>query len=94
MSALDLLRPDLRDFALYTAGDGDDSRIRLHANELPYRDDADRSERGLNRYPLGRDPRLAARLAELYGVTTDQVLATRGSDDAIDLVIRAFCTAG
>lgn len=94
MSVLELLRPDLREFALYTAGDGDDSRIRLHANELPYRGQNDRSERGLNRYPLGRDPRLTARLAQLYGVMPEQVLATRGSDDAIDLVIRAFCTAG
>lgn len=94
MSVLDLLRDDLREFALYTAGDGDDSRVRLHANELPYRGDTDESARGLNRYPLGRDPRLTRRLADLYAVAPKNVLATRGSDDAIDLVIRAFCTAG
>ena len=94
MSVLDLLRHDLRDFALYTAGDGDDTRVRLHTNELPFRAERDDSERGLHRYPLGRDPRLPARLARLYDVAPDQVLATRGSDDAIDLIVRAFCAAG
>ncbi|MEM6640484.1 MAG: aminotransferase class I/II-fold pyridoxal phosphate-dependent enzyme [Pseudomonadota bacterium] len=94
MSILNLMRPDLRDFSLYTAGDGDDSRVRLHANELPYRAKDDHSARGLNRYPLGRDQRLTKRLAELYGIAPDNVLATRGSDDGIDLLIRGFGCAG
>lgn len=94
MSALDLLRADLRGFTLYTPGDGDDSLVRLHANELPFRASADSSERGLHRYPLGRDARLRARLAGLYGVSPEQLLVTRGSDDGIDLLIRSFCDPG
>ncbi|GAC1582708.1 MAG: hypothetical protein NVS3B5_17130 [Sphingomicrobium sp.] len=34
---------------------------------------------------------LAKRLADLYGCNTEQLWATRGSDDAIDLLIRTFC---
>ncbi len=94
MSILSRMRADLRDFALYTAGDGDDTRIRLHANESPYRAADDRSARGRHRYPLGRHGALHERLAGLYGVDSGQVLATRGSDDGIDLLIRTFCTAG
>lgn len=94
MSMLSRMRPDLRDFALYTAGDGDDTRIRLHANESPYRATDDSSARGRHRYPLGRHGDLHARLAKLYGVESSQVLATRGSDDGIDLLIRTFCSAG
>lgn len=94
MSMLDRMREDLRDFTLYAPGDGDDALIRLHANELPFRAPDDESDRGLHRYPLGRDARLRDRLAELYGVKPAQLLATRGSDDGIDLLVRTFCTAG
>jgi histidinol-phosphate aminotransferase len=33
-------------------------------------------------------------LAELYGVRSEQLLVTRGSDEGIDLLVRAFCRAG
>jgi histidinol-phosphate aminotransferase len=41
-------------------------------------------------YPLA----IEAQLAQLYGVSPAHVLATRGSDEAIDLLVRAFCAAG
>lgn len=94
MSILMRMRDDLRDFTLYTPGDGDGALIRLHANESPFRADGDNSARGLNRYPLGRDPRLQARLADLYNVAPANVMVTRGSDDGIDLLLRTFCQAG
>jgi histidinol-phosphate aminotransferase len=37
---------------------------------------------------------LEARLAQLYGVPADCLIAGRGSDEAIDLLLRVFCTAG
>ena len=33
-------------------------------------------------------------MADLYGVAPERLWVTRGSDDAIDLLIRAFCEAG
>src|SRR5438552_819816 len=35
-----------------------------------------------------------ARLATLYGVPRSQLVAARGSDESIDLLVRAFCMAG
>jgi histidinol-phosphate aminotransferase len=49
---------------------------------------------GLNRYPEPQPAALIARLAALYGVRPANLLATRGSDEAIDLLSRIFLRAG
>lgn len=67
--------------------------VRLHANELPWRPPGDDSHAGLNRYPEPQPKALIERLAALYGVSGERVLVCRGSDEAIDLLIRAFCRA-
>lgn len=64
---------------------------RLHANELPWRTLGDDSRAGLNRYPEPQPRALIERLANLYGAAPSRLLATRGSDEAIDLLIRTFC---
>lgn len=65
--------------------------IRLDANESPWDDDAGGM---LNRYPDPQPPLLRERLAALYGVAAPQLWLGRGSDEAIDLLLRAFCRAG
>src|SRR5262249_13714789 len=67
---------------------------RMHANEMPWRADGDATAAGLNRYPEPQPDELIAHLAELYGVPERNVLAGRGSDEGIDLLVRAFCRAG
>jgi histidinol-phosphate aminotransferase len=67
---------------------------RLHANELPWRSFADESLAGLNRYPEPQPRALVERLASLYDVAPESVLVGRGSDEAIDLLVRGFCRAG
>jgi histidinol-phosphate aminotransferase len=67
--------------------------VRLNANEAPWPIDGSTRD-GLNRYPQIRPLQLHARLAVHYGVSPDMILATRGSSEAIDLLIRAFCRAG
>jgi len=89
-----LLRPDLRSFTAYESAKPERGVVRLHANESSWRAGWDDTDDGLNRYPEPRPPRLIQRLAALYGVAPEQVLATRGSDDAIDVLCRAFCRAG
>jgi histidinol-phosphate aminotransferase len=93
-SVLDLVRPDLRDLDAYAAAAPDFDRLRLHANESPWPTDLDLPCEGLNRYPPVRALDLEARLAEVYGVAPASLLVTRGSDDGIDLLVRAFCRAG
>jgi histidinol-phosphate aminotransferase len=94
MSILALARPEIVALEAYSHASWDPSFDRLHANELPWRAETDRSLAGLNRYPEPHPHELAARLAALYGVAAAQLLPGRGSDESIDLVVRGFCRAG
>jgi histidinol-phosphate aminotransferase/imidazoleglycerol-phosphate dehydratase/histidinol-phosphatase len=67
--------------------------VRLDANENPYAPLV-QGQPGINRYPDPQPETLRRRLADLYGVGRDSLWVTRGSDDAIDLLIRCFCEAG
>src|SRR5207237_1834889 len=49
---------------------------------------------GLNRYPEPRPARLVQAMAALYGVAPEAIAITRGADDAIDILVRAFCRPG
>lgn len=90
-----LLREDLRAFAGYqsarsTALAGD---VWLNANESAWANAADIGAQ-LRRYPQPQPPALRDALAQLYAVAPEQVLIGRGSDEAIDLLVRAFCAPG
>jgi len=92
---LALARPEIR--ALVPAAvhvDGGPAAVRLHANENPWADEADVSPTALNRYFDGQPGALVEALAAHYGAERDGILVTRGSDEAIDLLVRAFCRAG
>ena len=66
--------------------------IRLDANENPYAPLSDGPlAAGLNRYPEPQPVRLGCALAALYGVEQENLVITRGADDAIDVLVRAFC---
>lgn len=67
--------------------------IRLDANENPYAALVE-DQPGINRYPEPQPAALRKRMADLYGVDPNRLWVTRGSDDAIDLLIRTFCEAG
>ena len=70
--------------------------ILLNANEapIPLVDDEKWRRLTLNRYPSSQPQLLKTRMAELYGVSEDNLLVTRGSDEGIDLLTRVFCRAG
>lgn len=90
----ELARPDIVALKPYEHASWEPSLERLHANELPWRPANDDSRAGLNRYPEPQPRALVAALAELYEVAPAAVLVGRGSDEAIDLLTRAFCRAG
>lgn len=94
MSVLELARPELRDIRPYIPGAYDAGFIRMNANESPWRSPGDTTDRGLNVYPPPRPTALQAKLSEYYGIEQRQILVTRGSSEAIDVLIRGFCTAG
>lgn len=89
-----LARPEILTLQPYVYAAWDNRYERMHANENPWRAAGDISELGLNLYPESPATALHMRLAELYGVALNQVLAGRGSDEGIDLLIRSFCRAG
>jgi histidinol-phosphate aminotransferase len=95
MSVADsLARPEILALEPYPHAAWDPALERLHANESPWRHAGDRSSAGLNRYPEPYPRALEARLAALYGVRPAQLIAARGSDEGIDLLVRAFCARG
>jgi histidinol-phosphate aminotransferase len=91
---LELARPDILSLQPYQHAAWEPSLERMHANEMPWRAGGDASGAGLNRYPEPQPVELIAHLASLYGVAPENVLAGRGSDEGIDLLVRAFCRAG
>ena len=95
MSVLDLVRPDLRDFAGYASARRTQMQgsVWLNANESPLPSPVDAS-RKLHRYPEPQPPRLRGQLAAYYGVASEQLAITRGSDEGIDLLVRALCRPG
>jgi len=94
MSIVALARAEIRDMRPYRAAQQVDDTVRLNANEAPWARGTGRFRRPLNRYPEIRPRALGLRLADYYGCTPDSLLVTRGSSEAIDLLIRAFCRAG
>lgn len=94
-----LARPEIRaltpfDLASRTGGFGD-AAVRLDANESPFPALIDGPLAGdLNRYPEPQPEALRQALAALYGAPARNLLVTRGGDDAIDILIRAYCRPG
>lgn len=89
-----LARPEILSLTPYAHAVWLPSLTRLHANEAPWRPAGDNTLAGLNRYPEPQPKALVARLAALYGVAPDQVLVTRGADEAIDVLSRVYLRAG
>src|SRR3546814_8404226 len=62
-------------------------------NEAAYANVADDAG-GLRRYPSPQPDALRCALADLYDCAPERLLIGRGSDEAIDLLVRAFCRPG
>lgn len=89
-----LARPEIVTLKPYSHAAWLPSVTRLHANEAPWRPTGDTTVAGLNRYPEPQPQALIESMAALYGVPLASVLATRGSDEAIDLLSRIYLRAG
>lgn len=94
MSVLDLVRPDLRQFAGYQSARKQNAagEVWLNANESPVEQGFDCQQ--LNRYPEPQPERLKQAMCAYYAVDDSQLLISRGSDEGIDILIRALCEPG
>jgi histidinol-phosphate aminotransferase len=61
--------------------------VYLDANENPY-------PSPYNRYPDPHQLKLKARISQIKGIDPEQIFLGNGSDEPIDLLIRAFCEPG
>jgi histidinol-phosphate aminotransferase len=94
-----LARPEILAMKPYSSarkeGRQQNMSVFLDANENPYPPfPATGESEGLNRYPEPQPQHLVDLFAAHYAVPREQLLITRGADEAIDLLVRAFCAAG
>lgn len=92
---LSLVREDLRGFAGYSSARSERlvGEVWLNANESAWANPADATA-ACRRYPDPQPAALREALAGLYGVAPERLVIGRGSDEAIDLLVRATCNAG
>ena len=86
-----LVRPNIRTLSPYSTARDEcqgSPEIFLDANESPY------PGIGYNRYPDPRQKALKARVSALKGLPVENIFLGNGSDEAIDLMFRIFCTPG
>ena len=84
------VRPEVLNLPTINAPDISDGMIRLNANESPQYPWGDKSS-NLTRYPPIRPSTLTHKMAEFYSVSIDEILISRGSTEAVDIIIRTFC---
>jgi histidinol-phosphate aminotransferase len=93
MDLTHLARPELLALTAYSSArkEGALGEIWLNANENPWPSEPEYLQ--LNRYPEPQPQALVQLFKTLYQVSSEQLLITRGSDEGIDLLMRAFCRA-
>lgn len=72
-------------------GSGD---VWLNANESPFNNQYQTSFERLNRYSSCQPKELISAYASYADVEPEQVLTSRGADEGIELLVRAFCEPG
>ena len=86
-----LVRPNIRALAPYSSARdeyaGKEAHVFLDANESPY-------NAPVNRYPDPLQRAVKQKLAAVKGVAEEGIFLGNGSDEAIDLLFRVFCTPG
>ena len=86
-----LIRPNIQALSPYSSArneySGHEAHVFLDANECPY-------NKPFNRYPDPLQIELKKELAKIKGVGIEQIFLGNGSDEAIDLPYRIFCTPG
>jgi histidinol-phosphate aminotransferase len=85
-----LARKNILELTPYSSARGEysgEDGILLDANENPY-------ESGINRYPDPMQLKLKVKLSQVKQVNYENIFLGNGSDEPIDLLIRAFCEPG
>jgi len=80
---------------LFASGSADteNNKVWLNANEAPGNGEYQVSNKNINRYPDFQPDNLLNAYRNYCGLNRSQILATRGADEGIELIIRTFCRA-
>lgn len=84
------LRPHIRSLKPYSSARHEftgEARIYLDANENPFKE-------SFNRYPDPDQQELKTLISKIKNIEAKRIFTGNGSDEAIDLLIRAFCEPG
>lgn len=68
-------------------------KVWLNANEAPGTGEYQVSSENINRYPDFQPDNLLNAYSNYCGLERAQILATRGADEGIELIVRSFCRA-
>ncbi len=66
----------------------------LNANESPYSNEYQINDSNFNRYPDCQPPKVLEAYAQYANLNANSILVSRGADEGIELLIRAFCEPG
>nr|WKN36484.1 histidinol-phosphate transaminase [Tunicatimonas sp. TK19036] len=92
-----LVRPHLLTLKPYASARSEFSghaQVWLDANENAYGTPGREISEAFHRYPDPYQTQLKEKISELKGVPHEQIFLGNGSDEAIDLLIKAFCRPG
>jgi histidinol-phosphate aminotransferase len=90
MNLNNLLRKNIQNLKPYSSARDEytgDAMVFLDANENPFNEP-------YNRYPDPLQKELKQKISVLKNIAADQIFLGNGSDEPIDLLIRAFCEPG
>jgi histidinol-phosphate aminotransferase len=90
MNLNNLLRKNIQNLKPYSSARDEytgDAMVFLDANENPFNEP-------YNRYPDPLQKELKQKISALKNIAADQIFLGNGSDEPIDLLIRAFCEPG
>jgi len=68
-------------------------KVWLNANEAPGNGEYQINSENINRYPDFQPDNLLNAYSNYCGLERSQILATRGADEGIELIVRSFCRA-
>src|SRR5690606_33472024 len=89
-----LLRANIRGLVPYSSARDEfkgEGSVFLDANENAFGSPLDHA---YNRYPDPLQKKVKAKLSEIKGVPAENIFLGNGSDEAIDILFRAFCNPG
>lgn len=91
-----LVAPQLADLEPYQSARriGGQGQVYLNANELPFTPYGMPTGETWQRYPDFLPQELAKHYADYLDIQASKVVAVRGADEGIDLLIRTFCQPG